>query len=113
MTVPAVRREQQGDAPDLPRPEAPNRHIRSKAGKESFDKYIDRLEDSIIEYGTVVECGNETINIVLTEKNILCSTCGVKFSYLIDGSIFGFMSEMELFSLFGNALDKPWRAAIR
>ena len=79
--------------------------IRSKAGKESFDKYIDRLEDSIIEYGTVVECGNETINIVLTEKNILCSTCGVKFSYLIDGSIFGFMSEMELFSLFGNALD--------
>ena len=27
--------------------------IRSKAGKESFDKYIDRLEDSIIEYGTV------------------------------------------------------------
>lgn len=51
------------------------------------------------------ECGNETINIVLTEKNILCSTCGVKFSYLIDGSIFGFMSEMELFSLFGNALD--------
>ena len=63
------------------------------------------MEDSIIEYGTVVECGNETINIVLTEKNILCSTCGVKFSYLIDGSIFGFMSEMELFSLFGNALD--------
>ena len=79
--------------------------IRSKAGKESFEKYIDRLEDSIIEYGTVVECGNETINIVLTEKNILCSTCGVKFSYLIDGSIFNFMSEMELFSLFGNALD--------
>ena len=79
--------------------------IRSKAGKESFEKYIDRLEDSIIEYGTVVECGNETINIVLTEKNILCQTCGVKFSYLIDGSLFNFMTEMELFSLFGNALD--------
>lgn len=79
--------------------------IRSKAGKESFEKYIDRLEDSIIEYGTVVECGNETINIVLTEKNILCQTCGVKFSYLIDGALFDFMSEMELFSLFGNALD--------
>ena len=86
--------------------------IRSKAGKESFDKYIDRLEDSIIEYGTVVECGNETINIVLTEKNILCSTCGVKFSYLIDGSIFGFMSEMELFSLFGNALDNAIQAVM-
>lgn len=79
--------------------------IRSEAGKASFDQYIARLEDSIIEYGTVVECGNETINIVLTEKNILCSTCDVKFSYLIDGTLFDFMNEMELYSLFGNALD--------
>lgn len=79
--------------------------IRSKTEKENFGKYLDRLEDSIIEYGTVVECGNETINIVLTEKNILCSTCGVKFSYIIDGTLFDFMSEMEIYSLFGNALD--------
>lgn len=79
--------------------------IRTKAEKENFDKYLDRLEDSIIEYGTVVECGHETINVVLTEKNILCSTCGVKFSYIIDGALFAFMSEMEIYSLFGNALD--------
>ncbi len=79
--------------------------IRTKAEKENFDKYLDRLEDSIIEYGTVVDCGHETINIVLTEKNILCSTCGVKFSYIIDGTLFDFMSEMEIYSLFGNALD--------
>lgn len=79
--------------------------IRTRAEKENFDKYLDRLEDSIIEYGTVVDCGNETINVVLTEKNILCSTCGVKFSYIIDGTLFDFMSEMEIYSLFGNALD--------
>lgn len=79
--------------------------IRTRTEKENFDKYLDRLEDSIIEYGTVVDCGNETINVVLTEKNILCSTCGVKFSYIIDGALFDFMSEMEIYSLFGNALD--------
>ncbi|MDO5378776.1 MAG: ATP-binding protein [Clostridia bacterium] len=79
--------------------------IRSKAGKANFDQYIAKLEDFIIEYGTVVDCGNETINVVLTEKNILCSTCGVKFSYIIDGTLFDFMSEMEIYSLFGNALD--------
>ena len=38
-------------------------------------------------------------------KNILCSTRGVKFSYIIDGTLFDFMSEMEIYSLFGNALD--------
>ncbi len=79
--------------------------IRTKSQQENFSKYLDRLEDSIIEYGTVVECGNETINVVLTEKNILCTTSGVKFSYIIDGTLFGFMTEMEIYSLFGNALD--------
>jgi hypothetical protein len=79
--------------------------IRTKAEKENFDKYLDRLEDSIIEYGTVVECGHETINVVLTEKNILCTTSGVKFSYILDGTLFNFMTEMEIYSLFGNALD--------
>lgn len=85
--------------------------IRSKVGKESFEKYIDRLEDSIIEYGTVVECGNEPINVVLTEKNILCATNGVKFSYIIDGTLFDFMTEMEIYSLFGNALDNALESA--
>lgn len=79
--------------------------MRDHMGKDNFDKYVSKLEDSIIEYGTVIECGNETINTVLTEKNILCITSGVKFSYLIDGHLFDFMTEMELFSLFGNVLD--------
>lgn len=79
--------------------------IRSRAAWESLDEHIQQLEDTIIEYGTVVECGHEAINVVLTEKNILCSTCDVKFSYIIDGTLFSFMSETEIYSLFGNALD--------
>ncbi|MBQ8137505.1 MAG: sensor histidine kinase, partial [Clostridia bacterium] len=62
-------------------------------------------EDSIDEYSTVVECGHHTIDIVLTEKNILCSSCKVKFSYMIDGSLFSFLTDREIYSLFGNALD--------
>ena len=79
--------------------------IRSQIGKENFEKYLDRLQDSIDEYGTVVDCGNETINVVLTEKNIICLSNGVKFSYIIDGTLFDFLSEMEIVSLFGNVLD--------
>lgn len=79
--------------------------IRTRADWESLDERIQQLEDTIIEYGTVVECGHDAINVVLTEKNILCSTCGVKFSYIIDGTLFDFMTETEIYSLFGNALD--------
>lgn len=87
--------------------------MRSREGKLRFEEYLSRLENSILEYGTVVDCGNETINIVLTEKNILFSTNGIKFSYILDGHLFDFLSEMEIYSLFGNALDNALESCSR
>ena len=89
------------------------RAIRSEAGKAKFDEYLNELEDSINEYSTVVECGNPTIDIVLTEKNILCYSNQVKFSYMIDGSLFSFLTEREIYSLFGNALDNALEAVTK
>ncbi len=85
--------------------------IRSEAGKNSFEKHLSELEDSINEYSTVIDCGNDTINVVLTEKNILCMSCQIKFSYMIDGSLFSFLTDKEIYSLFGNALDNALEAA--
>lgn len=87
--------------------------IRSEAGKAKFDEYLNELEDSINEYSTVVECGNQTVDIVLTEKNILCYSSQVKFSYMIDGPLFSFLTEREIYSLFGNALDNALEAVTR
>ena len=87
--------------------------IRSEAGKESFTRYLDELQDSIDAYSAVIDCGNETVNIVLTEKNFLCLSRKVKFSYLIDGGLFSFLSEREIYSLFGNALDNALEAVMK
>ncbi len=89
------------------------RAIRSEAGKAKFDEYLNELEDSINEYSTVIECGNPTVDIVLTEKNILCYSNHVKFSYMIDGSLFSFLTEREIYSLFGNALDNALEAVTK
>lgn len=85
--------------------------IRSQAGKESFTKYLDELEDSINEYSTVIECGHPTVDIVLTEKNILCTSGKIRFSYMVDGTLFSFLTDREIYSLFGNALDNALEAA--
>ena len=61
----------------------------------------------------MVESGNQAVDIVLTEKNILCKSSGVKFTYMIDGSAFSFLSDREIYSLFGNALDNALEAASR
>ena len=86
--------------------------IRSEAGKASFEGHLNELENSINEYSTVIDCGNKTVDIVLTEKNILCLPHQIKFSYMIDGSLFDFLSEREIYSLFGNALDNALEAAM-
>ncbi len=85
--------------------------IRSEAGKASFEAELNSLENSINAYSAVVECGNQTIDIVLTEKNLLCLSAGVKFTYMIDGAMFSFLTEREIYSLFGNALDNALEAA--
>ncbi len=85
--------------------------IRSEAGKANFEDHLTELEDAINEYSTVIECGNKTVDIVLTEKNILCLPHKVRFTYMIDGSLFNFLSEREIYSLFGNALDNALESA--
>lgn len=79
--------------------------IRSAEGKRQFDQYLNRLEDSIDEYNTVIETGNKSLDVVLTEKNILCATNGVKFTYIVDGTLFDFLPELDIYALFGNIMD--------
>ena len=49
----------------------------------------------------------------MTEKNILCYSNRVKFSYMIDGSLFNFLTQREIYSLFGNALDNALEAVTK
>lgn len=87
--------------------------IRSAEGKRQFDEYVRGLEDTINEYNTVIETGNESIDVVLTEKNIHCSIKGIKFTYMIDGRLFSFLTEMDIYALFGNVLENAIEAAER
>lgn len=79
--------------------------LRTAEGQRQFEQYIAELEDSINAYNTVIECGNENIDVVLTEKNIRCLHENIRFTYIIDGAIFSFMEEMDVYALFGNIMD--------
>ncbi len=84
--------------------------IRSAEGQREMEEYMKGLEDSIDEYNTVIDCGNKDIDVVLTEKNIICLTSGIRFTYIIDGSLFSFLTDLEIYSLFGNATDNALEA---
>ena len=68
-------------------------------------KLIDEMKESIMIYDSNVKSGNDTIDLILTEKSLICQRDNIKFSYIIDGAMLDFIEVADLYVLFGNALD--------
>jgi hypothetical protein len=66
---------------------------------------LKHIEDSIVIYDSMLKTGNSALDILLTEKKLLCEKHGIRFSCIADGSLLDFMDEEDIYTLFGNALD--------
>lgn len=79
------------------------RHLRET--NQVDEKYLDELERSISIYNSAVRTGNETLDVILTDKRLHCTANGIQFTCIAEGAKMDFMETMDIFSLFGNALD--------
>ncbi len=61
-------------------------------------------------YDSAVETGNVALDTILTEKSLYCFKNHINLKCMADGSLLSFMTEAEIYSLFGNALDNAIRA---
>lgn len=84
--------------------------IRQYANSKEANEYLDDLEKSVTSFGNYAKTGNETLDIILTEKSFYCEQHNIKFSCIVDGSKLGFMKSTDIYSLFGNALDNAIEA---
>lgn len=55
-------------------------------------------------YSSAVRTGNETLDVVLTDKRLHCATHGILFTRIAQGKKMVFMELMDIFSSFGNIL---------
>lgn len=78
--------------------------------EEDRNSSIEELEKTIDVYGAFAKTGNEAIDIILTQKSLLCSQEKITFTYIIDGNAFSFMSASDITSLFGNIIDNAIEA---
>lgn len=74
---------------------------------------LERLQQSISTYDDVVHTGNEVLDIILTEKKILCEKQGIQITCLAGGVDLAFMDDIDLYSLLGNALTNAIEAVGR
>lgn len=82
------------------------RHV----GDEDMDRYLADMEESVAIYESIVKTGNEALDTILTEKSLYCKSQGIVISCVADGSLMDFINTVDLYSLFGNALDNAIEA---
>lgn len=68
-------------------------------------EYVQMIEKMISDYDSLYRTGNKALDVVLTEKSLLCEQSGIRLTCFADGKILGGMKEEDIYSLFGNALD--------
>ena len=73
--------------------------------KAARKAYLDELSECIAFYDSTAQTGNDALDIVLSEKGLLCEKNDIAFSCLADGAKLAFLSPTDIASLFGNALD--------
>ena len=74
---------------------------------------IDAIKDAVRIYGSQIKTGNEALDILLTENTMRLGEEGITLTYMGNGADFCFMDTMDVYSLFGNAIDNAVEAVRR
>ena len=84
--------------------------IREIGTSATGNEAIKEIEKMISIYDAGIRTGNEALDIILTEKSLYCNNRNIKLYCIADGSLLMFMSDPDLYSLFGNLLDNAIEA---
>lgn len=77
------------------------------------EKELAEIERAIGIYDSAVKTGNEALDVILTEKSLYCEKNGIVLSCIADGEKLSFMSNPDIYSLFGNAMDNAIESVLK
>lgn len=80
---------------------------------EERDQYINEIENAVMIYDHAVKTGSDTLDLILMDKYLYCEKHHIKLSCVADGKVLNFIDIMDLYSLFGNALDNAIESVIQ
>lgn len=79
--------------------------LRTMGANEQRDQFLQQIEDAVMIYDSTVKTGNEILDVLLTEKSLICEREGITWTCAADGRQLSFLDPIDLYTLFGNALD--------
>jgi len=85
------------------------RTLRKQTG-EVDRTMLKEIEQAVEMYDTSTQTGNAALDVILTEKKLLCESKGVTLTCIADGSGLENVSPSDIYALFGNILDNAIEA---
>ena len=74
---------------------------------------LGELENVINIYDSTIKTGNEALDLILSEKSLICQKKDIKLTCLADCSKLYFINKTDLYSLFGNLIDNAMEAVYK
>lgn len=86
--------------------------IQRFAEKGVYDEdSIKEINNAISIYDSTVKTGNQVLDVILTEKSLLCQDKGISLTCMVECDGIDFIREGDLYALFGNIIDNAIEAA--
>ena len=78
-----------------------------------MSRSLDEAEQAARMYDANAATGNEVLDVVLTEKSLLCEAQDIRLNCVADGSCLAFIEPGDLYALFANLLNQAIDAAVQ
>lgn len=79
--------------------------------REDFIAYLEEIKKNVNVYDAYAKTGNNIVDIVLTQKSLICTSKNIRFTYIVDGEALKMFSNNDIASLLGNILDNAIEAS--
>lgn len=88
-------------------------YLEQASNKDEIREYTRRVMGEIKPFETLVQTGNETMDILLGEKLSLCQSEDISCTVDVEGVLFDFVNPLELCTIVGNAMDNAIEASLK
>ena len=85
--------------------------LKQEANAEKSIAYLSRMEEEIRMYEAQNKTGHRVLDTILTGKSLYCKQNWIEMTVVADGQAISFMDDMDISTLFGNALDNAIEGA--
>lgn len=87
--------------------------LRRSSGTELDKKALRDIENAVMIYDAIAKTGNDALDTILTEKTLVCDKNRIKLTYIVDGDGLSFIQPIDIYAIFGNALDNAIESVLK